>query len=64
MFGNVAFKLGKTRSKPSSSLVLLVFFAGDGDFIMSAFKLALRVLAASLLVVSLLKDSSATVSRG
>ena len=25
VFGNVAFKLGKTRSKPSSSLVLLVF---------------------------------------
>ena len=60
VFGNVApipptCKLGKTRSKLSSSLVLLVFFAGDGDFIMSAFKLALRVLAASLLVVSLLK---------
>jgi len=61
VFGNVApmpptLKSGKAKSELSSnpsSLVLLVlslFFAGDGDFIMSMFKLALRAAAASWLL--------------
>mmetsp|Transcript_7134 Transcript_7134/g.22189 ORF Transcript_7134/g.22189 Transcript_7134/m.22189 type:complete len:204 (+) Transcript_7134:223-834(+) len=63
VFGNVApmpptLKSGKATSelssKPpsvSSLVLLLLFFAGDGDFIMSMFKLALRVVAASLLLL-------------
>ena len=63
VFGNVApmpptLKSGKATSElsskpPSSSglVLLLLFFAGDGDFIMSMFKLALRVVAASLLLL-------------
>lgn len=62
VFGNVApmpptLKSGKATSElsskpPSSSglVLLFLFFAGDGDFIMSMFKLALRVVAASALL--------------